>query len=151
MLDKGIGDRSIDNDPFGRHADLPGIGKGAEGGGVDRGIEIGIVEHQQRRLAAELEYDGLQVFGADAAMILPTRVEPVKLTRRTAGCAIIASTIDAGIGRRVGDTVDDAGGKAGLPKRLDDETVRRAGKAPSPSGRRCCRRQAARRARARRE
>ena len=33
---------------------------------------------------------GFRCLAHSAAMSLPTRVEPVKLTRRTAGCAIIA-------------------------------------------------------------
>ena len=80
----------IDDDPFRRHADLSRIGERAERGGVDGGIEIGVVEHDQRRLAAEFEHRRASDSCAQvAAMILPTWVEPVKLTRRTVGCAIM--------------------------------------------------------------
>ena len=71
----------------------PRVGEGAEGRGVDRVVDVGIVEHHHRRLAAELEHHRLQVACAQVcAMMRPTRVEPVKLTRRTAGCATMAST-----------------------------------------------------------
>ena len=43
-----------------------------------------------------------------AAMMRPTRVEPVKLTRRTAGCAISASTTSGASSARVQDEVDRA-------------------------------------------
>ena len=49
----------------------PGIGEGAEGGGVDRLVDVGVVEDDQRRLAAQLEQHRLQVarrgLGDDAA------------------------------------------------------------------------------------
>ena len=58
-------------------------------------------------------------------MIRPTRVEPVKLTRRTAGCAISASTIFGGIVGCIGDDVDHASPQARLVKALADQAVRR--------------------------
>ena len=88
-----VGDGFVDDHALGRHADLAGVGERAEDGGVDGGIDIGIVEHHQRRLAAELEQDRLEVLRRDLREQLPTRVEPVKFTRRTAGCAISASAI----------------------------------------------------------
>ena len=78
---------SIDDDALGRHADLPLVHEGAERGGLHRLVEVGVVEHDERRLAAELEQHRLQVLApARSAMILPTAVEPVKLMRLTAGC-----------------------------------------------------------------
>ena len=53
--------------PLGRHADLALVGEGAEGGGVDRGIEVGVVEHHQRRLAAEFEQHRLEMLGGASA------------------------------------------------------------------------------------
>jgi len=90
---KGIGNLVIDDDPFGRHADLALIHECAERGGVDRLIEVGVVKDHQRSLAAEFQQDGLQVFGGSLAIMRPTLVEPVKLMRQVAGCAISASTI----------------------------------------------------------
>ena len=54
----------VDDDALGAHADLAGVGEGAEGRAVDRGIEVGIVQHDQRRLAAELQHRRLQVLRA---------------------------------------------------------------------------------------
>ena len=51
----------VHHDALGRHADLPLIDEGAECGCVDRLIEVGVVEHQQRRFAAELEQNGLEM------------------------------------------------------------------------------------------
>ena len=58
--DEFIRDRFIDDDAFGRHADLALVHIGAERGGVDRRIDVGVVEDEQRRLAAELQQDGLR-------------------------------------------------------------------------------------------
>ena len=115
---------------LGRHADLALVHEGAEGGGVDRLVEVGVVEHDQRRLAAELEQHRLQMARRESRRrCRPTRVEPVKLTRRTAGWAISASTIARGIGRRVGDDVDDAlaaGRPRGRPRRSGDACADRS-------------------------
>ena len=68
---EGIGDAVVDDDLLGRHADLAGIGEGAEGGGIDRLVDVGVVENDQRRLAAEFEQHRLQIapggLGDDAA------------------------------------------------------------------------------------
>ena len=83
----------VDDEALGAHADLAAVGKAAEGRGVDRVVDVGIVQDHQRRLAAEFQHHRLQVLGAghrdDPA---DAWCEPVKLTRRTAGCATIAST-----------------------------------------------------------
>ena len=60
-----IGDRFVDDDPFGRHADLALIHEGAEGGGLHRFVEVGVVEHDQRRLAAKFEQRRLQMASRD--------------------------------------------------------------------------------------
>ena len=62
LCSEGIGHGALDDHALGRHADLPGIGVGAEHGGIDRGVDIGIGEHDQGRLAAEFEQHRLQVF-----------------------------------------------------------------------------------------
>jgi hypothetical protein len=59
--DKLIGDRLVDDDPLRRHADLTLIHEGAENGGIDRTVDIGVVEDDQRRLAAKLEKGRLQI------------------------------------------------------------------------------------------
>ena len=60
--DERVGDRFVDDDPLGRHADLALVGERAEHRGVDRRVEVGVVEHDQRRLAAEFEQHRLQMF-----------------------------------------------------------------------------------------
>ena len=63
--DEDVRDRRVDNDPLGRHANLALVGEGAKYGGVDRRVEIGVVEYDERRLSAELEQDWLQVLGGE--------------------------------------------------------------------------------------
>ena len=63
LLDERIGDRLDDDDPLGRHADLALVHEGAEGRGLHRLVEVGVLEHDQRRLAAEFEQHRLQVLG----------------------------------------------------------------------------------------
>ena len=70
FVDEGVGDRLVDDQPLGRHADLALVGEGAEHRGVDRRVEVGVVEHDERRLAAELEQDRLQVLGAQLGDLL---------------------------------------------------------------------------------
>ena len=45
----------------GRHADLTLVQERAERRGVDRVVEVGVAEHDQRVRAAELEHDALEV------------------------------------------------------------------------------------------
>ena len=61
LREEGVGDLVVEDDLLGRHADLAGVGEGAEDGGVDRLVDVGVVEHDQRRLAAEFEQHRLQV------------------------------------------------------------------------------------------
>ena len=87
----------------------PGVRERAEHGRIRPPLEIRIVQHDERRLAAELEQAPASGTSPRcAAMILPTRVEPVKLTRFTAGWEISASAICLRILRLVRDDVDDA-------------------------------------------
>jgi hypothetical protein len=63
--DEGVSHLVVDNDPLGRHADLALVHERAEGRRVDRLVEIGIVQHDQRHLAAEFEQHRLQLFGRE--------------------------------------------------------------------------------------
>ena len=112
LVDESVGDLGVDDDPLGRHADLPGVGEGAEHRGVDRRVEIGVVEHDQRRLAAQLEQHRLQMLGRQLRDHL---ADP--------GGAGEVHALDGRMGdqrrhdlrrviRRVGDHIDDALGKA---------------------------------------
>ncbi len=74
------------------------------------GVEIGVVEHDEGRIAAQLQPD---LFHPDAACrisSLPTSVEPVKPTKRTAG--MFAENL-ADRGRVAGDDVQHARRQAG--------------------------------------
>ena len=88
---------ALDEDPPRRHADLALVQVGAEGGGVDGVVEVGVVEHDQRVLAAELEHDALQVAAGGLGELRPVAVEPVKLIRRTAGFSTSSSPIGRGL------------------------------------------------------
>ena len=112
LVDERVGDLGVDDEPLGRHADLPGVGEGAEHRGVDRRVDIGVVEHDQRRLAAELEQDGLQVLGrqlGDDPADLGRAGEVHPLDRRMGDQR--RHDLRRVVGR-VGDDVDDALGKA---------------------------------------
>ena len=58
---------------------------------ADGGLEVGVVEHDGRALAAELEQQALHVAAGDLADAAADRVEPVKLTMSTCGEATSAS------------------------------------------------------------
>jgi hypothetical protein len=60
-----------------RQADLPGVVELLDRE-VDREVEIGVVEHEQRRLAAELERHRRDVAGGAAAILPDVGTDPVK-------------------------------------------------------------------------
>ena len=53
--DELVGDRLVDDDALGRHADLALVHERAESGRGDRRPDVRVVEHDQRRLAAEFQ------------------------------------------------------------------------------------------------
>ena len=114
-LDELVGDLLVDDDALGRHADLALVGEGAEGRRVHRLVEVGVVEHHQRRLAAQLQQHGLEVLGAllgdDLADARGAREVDAPHGR------VRDQRIDHGAGvlGRVGDDVDDAR-RAGPPR-----------------------------------
>nr|WP_244812267.1 hypothetical protein [Xanthomonas euroxanthea] len=64
LLDKAVGDRLVHHETLGGHADLALVEEGAEHCGIDRTVDIRIVEHHEWRLAAELQQAALEVPGA---------------------------------------------------------------------------------------
>ena len=55
----------------------------------DRGVEIGIVEHDEGRVAAQFQRDLLhRATRIGASECLPTSVEPVKENLRTSGFSV---------------------------------------------------------------
>ncbi len=120
---KASRDRFVDDQPFGRHADLPHIGEGAEHRGVDRRVDVGVGEHQQRRLAAELEQHRLQMLGAELGDLLADprgagEVDP--LDRRLGDQRGHDPRRVLG---RVRDEIDDALREARLVHHLDDQAM----------------------------
>ena len=131
LVDERVRDLRVDDEPLGRHADLALVGERAEHRGVDRRVDIGVVEHDQRRLAAELEQDRLQVLRRQLGDHLADL-----------GRAGEVDPLDRGMGDqrrhdlrrvvgRVGDHVDDALGKAGVVHGLADQAMGRAGRLPT--------------------
>ena len=68
---------ALDDDPARRHADLALVEERAERRRVDRVVEVGVGEDDQRVVAAELEHDALQVaargLGEPAAALRSSR------------------------------------------------------------------------------
>ena len=64
-------DRVLDEDPVGRDAGLAGVAVLAEQRAGDGGVEVGVVEDDERRVAAELERDLLDLPGALGHQQLP--------------------------------------------------------------------------------
>ncbi len=125
FLDESVGDLLVDHDALGRHADLSLIDEGAERGRVHRGVEVGVVEHDQRRLAAELEQDRLEVARRGF------RDQPPGAGRAGEADAPHRRVRDqrldhlAGVLRRIGHHVDDAVRQAGVAQRGADQPMGR--------------------------
>jgi AraC-like DNA-binding protein len=49
LADESVRDLFVEHEALGGHADLALIHEGAESGGIDGGVEIGVVQHDQRR------------------------------------------------------------------------------------------------------
>ncbi len=68
---EGFGDGFVDNDAFGRHADLACVQESAGSAGVGGFFEVGVCEDDGGGFAAEFHEDGFEVFaglfGDDAA------------------------------------------------------------------------------------
>ena len=86
LLHKHVGDARVHHDPLGGHADLALVHEGPERGGSYRFVEVGVVEGPTSgALPPSSSSTGFRWRAATWAISRPTRVEPVKLTRRTAG------------------------------------------------------------------
>jgi hypothetical protein len=92
---------------------------------VDCLLDVGIGEHDVRRLAAKLKRDLRQVVGRGFAINLPTSVEPVKATFVDTG---MRGERGAGSFAVTGNDVDDAVGEALLPESTCRAPSRRDGR-----------------------
>ncbi len=123
LLYKGVGDGVDHDDPFGRHADLALVHESAEGGGLHCLLKVGVLQHDQRRLAAQLQHHRFQMFSA------AFRDDPADRRRSGEVHAAHGWMVDHcadHIGRilwRVGDQVDDAASEACFHKGLNDQAM----------------------------
>ncbi len=103
-----FGDRFFGDDALGGHADLTGVHEGAEIGGGDGGVHIGIVEDDHRGFAAQFEQDALEVLpcllGDDAAYF--RGAGEIHAARFGIGDEFVDYI--GGIGRGVGNDIDHA-------------------------------------------
>ena len=58
--DELVVERLVDEDPAGSRAHLAGVEEAAPEGALDGGVDVGIVEHDQRVVAAQLQADRLR-------------------------------------------------------------------------------------------
>ena len=63
QLDEAIGDRVLDDHPFGADADLAAVREAAPDGGVRGAPQVGVGQHDHRRLAAQLQHGRDQAHG----------------------------------------------------------------------------------------
>ena len=83
---EGVVDAVLHQDAVGADAGLAGVAVLGGDRALDRGVEVGVVEHDEGRVAAELQRDLLDRAGAlRASACVPTSVEPVKVSLRTIG------------------------------------------------------------------
>jgi hypothetical protein len=64
LLDELRGHLAVDQDAVGRHADLALVEEGGKRRRFDRGVEVGVVQHDDRILAAQFQQHRLQVLAA---------------------------------------------------------------------------------------
>ena len=94
LLDELVIDAGLNEEAVGADAGLAGIAVLRDHGALDRAVDVGVVEDDERRVAAELHRYLLHASAAHFAIsILPTSVEPVKVSLRTSGLAQISSPI----------------------------------------------------------
>ncbi len=116
--------RLVDDKTLRRHADLPLIHEAPEGGCLHGFIEVGIVQHDKRRLAAQFQQGGLQVASRGLADDLADarRSGEIHAPHRRMGDQRIDDL--RRVGRRVCDHIDDARCQAGVVQHLPDQAVR---------------------------
>ena len=90
QLDEALGDRLLDQHALGAHADLPAVREPAPDRGVRRARQVGVGQHQHRRLAAQLEHDRDQRSPASRAICRPTFWLPVKKIMSTCAAQRLA-------------------------------------------------------------
>jgi hypothetical protein len=114
-----VGDFLVDYDAFGRHADLPHVRKRSEDCAVDCSIDIGVLQHDHRCLATELQQRWLQMTTAELPddATNPGRASEIDATDLRCGdqcfddrCGVLWS-----IGDDVNDTIRQAASTSARP------------------------------------
>ena len=121
-----LGDAALDVEPVGGGAGLAAVAHLGDHRAVERGVEVGVGEHEERRVAAELHRAVDDLVGRLASAAPgPTSVEPVNDSLRTRGSCSIAETTAPD--RRAGSTLTTPAGHAGLVEDLRPSPARSAG------------------------
>ena len=94
-----VGDAGLHEVPPRRHAHLALVGEGTPGADRRRGLDVDVVEHEQRRVAAELEVHALEVLRRQRGDGSARASGPVNAMTRTAGSVTSASPTSAPPGR----------------------------------------------------
>ena len=80
-----LGDGLVHEEAVGRGAGLADVAHLGEHRALDRGVEVGVLEDQERRVAAQLHRDAQDLLGRLLDQPRPTSVEPVKDSLRVRG------------------------------------------------------------------
>ena len=102
----------VHDEPVGGRAGLADVAHLGQHRAVDRRVEVGVVEDEERRVAAELHRDPQQLLGALLEQRAADPVEPVKVSLRSRGSRDERLHDRARCGR--GDDVEHAVGQPGL-------------------------------------
>ena len=130
--DEFVRHRLVDDHALGRHANLALIHVGAERGGVDGRIDVGVVENEQRGLAAQLQQDRFEMprrlLGDDAPD--PRRTGEVDAFDR--GVANQRLDQRGRVGGGMGDDIERARGQTRFEQNPADQLMRARAEPPRP-------------------
>ena len=104
-------------DAVGAHAGLAAVAELARDRALDRGVEVGVVEDDQRRVPAELHAHLLDGVGARLEEELPTSVEPVNDSLRTRSLPVSSPPTSGAAGDHIEYALGNAGALGQLGKR----------------------------------
>ncbi|MCO5557596.1 hypothetical protein L7F22_011162 [Adiantum nelumboides] len=94
LVDDGVGDRVLDDQPRAGRADLAGVQEHREHHVVDGELEVGVGEDDVRVLPAQLDGGALHRLGRRRMIFWPVDRPPVKLTMSTSGCSVSGAPTD---------------------------------------------------------
>ena len=123
LCNEAVGNRLVKDDPLGRHADLTLVHKGAECGGLHRLVDVGIVQNDQRRLAAKLQQAALQVARRLLSDLATDTRRAGEIDPPHGGMLDQRMNDPLGLGRCVKNDIQNTGGKPRLLQDLADEAM----------------------------